>query len=581
MLPADDLAVYVQPAANPAPLDQNLTYTVVVSNAGPTTSSAVLLTDTPPANAPFVTASLSRGSLIQAEANLFATIGTLAGGETATLTVVVRPTNAVSLTNVAWASRQEPEVYPGNNNITNVVVAMPQGLNVTGTSLTDGSSGFTNALFRVWLSAFAYQTVRVDFATRDGTALAGRDYVATNGTLFFPPGTTNLIVPVAVFGSQLNKANLTFTLNLSNAVNAPITTPQATATIVNDEPLPMISVEEVSVLEGDQGYTPLNFTLVLSAPSARQVGVRCQTADGTAFAGNDYLATNTFVAFPAGVTNLPFTVLVRGDRLAERDKYFWLNLGSPSNATLATAQARGVILNDDGAVAGFDHLSWSEVGSPQFFNRPFAATLSANDAQNNLATNVNGAAALRGMQPSGSVSETIYSGFPATANAQGNYTLGFAFTPSSDLTVTHLRTVAGTKVSLWTADGTLLATVNNPNPAGTWSELPLPTPVKLSAATQYRVAYHTGGDTNYYYMGEDTRVEFPHGTIDSGYYNTGDNFPNITISFTAWGADLRYLGPGPSQSVAVSPSVLTFTNGLWAGLYRGPRTGHQPLLGGR
>ena len=565
VLPADDLAVYVQTAANPAPIGQNLTYTVVVSNAGPTSSSSVLLGDTPPPNAPFVTVSLSRGSLIQSEAKLFGTIGTLASGETATLTVVVRPTSAISLTNVAWASRQEAEVYLGNNHLTNVVAARAQGLHVTGTSLTDGSGGFTNALFQVWLSAFAYQTVRVDFSTRDGTAVAGRDYVATNGTLFFPPGTTNLCVPVAILGSALNKANLTFTLNLSNAVNAPITTAQATATLLNDDPLPMISVADVSVLEGDQGYTPLVFNLALSAPSGRQVEVRGLTADATAFAGTDYLATNTLLAFPPGVTNLTVTVLARADQVPQNDKFFWLNLTNPSNATLATAQARGLILNDDGAVAGFDHFVWSAVNSPQLLNRPFQASLVANDAQDNLVTNFNGSAALRGLQPSGLVSDTIYSGFRASASSPGDYTLGFAFTPSSDLIVTHLRTIAGTKVSLWTTDGTLLATVENPNPAGTWSELPLASPVKLSAGAHYCVAYYTGGGTNYYYQGNDTRVVFDDGTIDSGYYTSGDGLPNTTISISAWGADLRYLGPGPSQPAAVSPPVLTFTNGVWAG----------------
>ena len=565
VLPADDLAVYVHPSGNPTPVGHDLTYSVIVSNAGPSSSTSVVLTDQLPTNTSLVRCSVSRGSLIQSGDSLIADCGTLTNGESVLLTVVVLPAEAGLITNVAFAARQETEVYRANNVVTNVVAALPQAITVNDVAVVEGQGGTTNALFQVSLAAFSSQTVRVGYATRDGSATAGSDYTAVSGTLVFPPGITNLPVTVTVFGDVFSEPDETFFLDLSNAVNAPLSQTNATATILNDDPLPMISVGEVRVVEGDEGFTPLEFTLSLSGPSGQPVQVRCFTSDGTAYANRDYVPTNTYVTFPPGITRLPFTVLARANQIAENDKFLWLNLGSASWATLATVQARGFILNDDGQPVGFDHFAWSAISSPQVFNRPVTASLVAVEAQDKVATNFNGAASLRGFQPSGLVSRTIYGNMPVSSAGQGSYTLGYAFTPSSDLTVTHLRAAAGTKISLWAADGSLLATANNPNPPGTWSELPLASPVRLASGLQYIVAYYTGTDTDYYYMGTDDRVAFDHGTIASGYYATGDGFPNTSISMTAWGADLRYTGPGANQPVAITPTVVIFTNGVWAG----------------
>ena len=57
----------------------------------------------------------------------------------------------------------------------------------------------------------------VDYATADGTAIAGSDYTATSGTLTFTPGQTSKPVPVTITDDALAEDDETFTLNLSNA----------------------------------------------------------------------------------------------------------------------------------------------------------------------------------------------------------------------------------------------------------------------------------------------------------------------------------------------------------------------------
>ena len=89
-------------------------------------------------------------------------------------------------------------------------------------TVTEGNSGSSNASFTVTLSAASGQTVTVAFATSNGTATAGSDYTATNGTLSFAAGETSKTIPVAVLGDTVNEPNETFTLTLSAATNATI-----------------------------------------------------------------------------------------------------------------------------------------------------------------------------------------------------------------------------------------------------------------------------------------------------------------------------------------------------------------------
>src|SRR5207253_8617271 len=66
-------------------------------------------------------------------------------------------------------------------------------------------------------------TVTVDFATADGTASAGSDYVAHSGQVSFAPGETSHTVSIPIIGDTTPEASETFTVTLSNPVNATLT----------------------------------------------------------------------------------------------------------------------------------------------------------------------------------------------------------------------------------------------------------------------------------------------------------------------------------------------------------------------
>jgi hypothetical protein len=111
--------------------------------------------------------------------------------------------------------------------------------------------------------------------------------------------------------------------------------------------LPTLSINNASANEGNSGLTPFVFTVTLSTTSTSTVAVNYATADGTATAGSDYVATSGVLTFTPGALTQPLTVIVNGDTTVEASETFLVNLSAPSNATIATGQGTGTIANDD------------------------------------------------------------------------------------------------------------------------------------------------------------------------------------------------------------------------------------------
>jgi hypothetical protein len=230
------------------------------------------------------------------------------------------------------------------------VFATGHTLTVNSVSIAEGNSGTTQATFTVTLSAADTHPVVVDYATTDGTAIAGADYVATSGRLTFNPGETSKTFSVTINGDTLFEANETFFVDLTNPVNANLLQARATGTITNDDPPPSISINDVSQAEGNSGTTNFTFAVTLSAISGLPATVNYATADGTATAGSDYQSTSGALTFDPGQTSKQITVAVNGDTLNEADETFLVNLTSAANSTIARAQGVGTILNDEAAM---------------------------------------------------------------------------------------------------------------------------------------------------------------------------------------------------------------------------------------
>src|SRR5207249_2321673 len=141
----------------------------------------------------------------------------------------------------------------------------------------------------------------------------------------------------------------TIQVALSSPTNATLgATATHTYTILDDDPLPSLSINNVTVSEGNSGTTNANFIVTLSAASGKTVTVNYATADGTATAPSDYVAIpTTTLTFNPGQTAKPITVPVNGDMVDENDETFAVNLSNSTNATLSTATGTGTIIDDD------------------------------------------------------------------------------------------------------------------------------------------------------------------------------------------------------------------------------------------
>jgi hypothetical protein len=108
-------------------------------------------------------------------------------------------------------------------------------LSISNPSIIEGNSGTKNLAFTVNLSQAVGQDVTMQYTTANGSAIAGGDYTATSGTLTIPANTLSATINIPIIGDILVEGNETLQVNLSNAVNATIATPQGVGTILNDD----------------------------------------------------------------------------------------------------------------------------------------------------------------------------------------------------------------------------------------------------------------------------------------------------------------------------------------------------------
>ncbi|MCP3904121.1 MAG: DUF11 domain-containing protein, partial [Planctomycetes bacterium] len=221
----------------------------------------------------------------------------------------------------------------------------PPMLSVTGATVTEAPGA--ELAFTVMLSSPSGFDVAADYQTAGDTALAGLDYVESSGTVSLPAGTVNVTVMVPVLDDALDEHDETLWLTLSDAVNALPPTAPGVGTIVDDDPLPAVSIDDVTVTEGDAGTTGAVFTVSLSAVSGRQVSVDYTTADGSAGAGDDYSPAAGTLIFAPGETGKPVLVDVLTDDYSEPEETFSVLLTAPVNLVVAGGEGTCTIADDD------------------------------------------------------------------------------------------------------------------------------------------------------------------------------------------------------------------------------------------
>lgn len=199
--------------------------------------------------------------------------------------------------------------------------------------------------------------VSVSYATADGTALSGSDYLATNGVLRFASNITTASFSISIISDPQTEVNETILVLFSNATNG-VAGPPGTITIHDDDPATVtFASTNFSAFENSGAAT---IHVALNAASGLPISVRYTATNGVAGPGIDFTPVEGVLSFAPGQTNQTFTIPLINESLDELSETVNLVLFGSTNAFLGfPASATLTILDDDNPVVFFTSSQYS------------------------------------------------------------------------------------------------------------------------------------------------------------------------------------------------------------------------------
>ncbi len=377
-----DVTVAVLPSSVSEDGASNLVYTFTRNGV---TTGALTVNFSVTGTAAFTTDYTQSGA-----ATFSASAGTVtfgAGNSTAAITVdsaadsTVESDETVILTATAGSGYNvaSPAAATGTitNDDTDVTVA------VAPSSVTE--DGASNLVYTFTRNGVTTGALTVNFSVT-GTAAFTTDYTqsgaatfsASAGTVTLGAGNSTAAVTVDAASDVVTEGDETVALTVVAGSGYNVGSPAAaTGTITNDDAQPSISLDDVAVNEGNAGTTSAGFTISLSNASSQTITVNYATADDTAIAGTDYVATNGTLTFTPGQTSQPINVTVNTDLLNEESpRTFNVNLSAATNGTIADNQGVGTITDDDDPILATEENSQRAIAldAVTFVRDPFAVT---------------------------------------------------------------------------------------------------------------------------------------------------------------------------------------------------------------
>ena len=247
--------------------------------------------------------------------------------------------------NIVWYGLDgiDYEIYQANfiPQITVAATDANAGETVAGTTPNPG-------VFTLTRSESNINSLTVNY-TITGTATNGTDYLQLTGTATFAAGSSTTTITVTPTDDLIFEGNETITLTLATGTGYTLGTAQtATVTIADNDAIPQVSINDVSITEGNSGTRNANFIVSLSNPSSQTISVNYQTVDDDATtANNDYVATTGTITFTPGQTTKTLPITINGDTVGEINEAFTVLLTNAVNATLLKNEGIGIIRNDD------------------------------------------------------------------------------------------------------------------------------------------------------------------------------------------------------------------------------------------
>ncbi|MEW6159493.1 MAG: Calx-beta domain-containing protein, partial [Verrucomicrobiota bacterium] len=447
------------------------------------------------------------------------------------------PFEALQTNDLALYITASPDPVAMNNNLTYTITVRNSGTNsstgVIVTNVLPANVSYVNATSSQGTCTYANGKVTCNV----GTLSSGNS--ATVSVIVTPTVAGVLIVNTATTGRIEAEANI--------ANNS--------ATISTFVP-PNLLFGNVVVGEGNIGSQTRYLPFTNSPAIPLSVRFNLKTTNGTASAGFDYAAMDdTILIFP-GVSTGQVAITIVGDTIPEVNETFSFLFSQVTNAIPVNTQISATITNDDALLSQVNFFSWSSITSPKRVNTAFNASATARDYLGNAVTSFSGQAQLSAVNFNSSTNTLLTNQVPEFTDNLGNFTLGYSFQPTNRLIVTHVRHFAGSKVSIWTDSGYLLASETVQSLPEIWLETALQSPVIFEPGQIYRIGVLTGSKP--YYWRYDGAFTFQDGELMQSYYASGDAFPTEADPTRWYFVDLKYGKPTASSPV-------TFSSGSWSG----------------
>ncbi|MCI0632529.1 MAG: hypothetical protein L0206_01205, partial [Actinobacteria bacterium] len=190
----------------------------------------------------------------------------------------------------------------------------------------------------------------VGYRTLDGTATGGADYSDASGTLVFGVGVLSRTFSVLLLRDTAIEGDEIVLLALNSPASGGALGPLSAAalTIVDDD-RPGAFRFQAATVSRSEAFPAAAITVTRTGGLAGPVSVQYATANGTATAGLDYVATTGVLPFAAGQASRTFTVSLLTDNLDETNETVVLILSSPAGGATLGSPAVGElrILDDD------------------------------------------------------------------------------------------------------------------------------------------------------------------------------------------------------------------------------------------
>lgn len=232
------------------------------------------------------------------------------------------------------------------------------GISIDPAEITEGNSGTTTATFRLLMNTTADQPVNITWrteasnpvsATSGSSCVAGIDYIESTGTATIPAGSLSGKIDVPICGDTEIEPNETFQVLLTGVANnfGVLQSNSAVGTILDDDNLPVASINDARATEPKTGTSPMVFSVTLSRTSINQVSFDYVTSGGTATVDVDYTMTSGTLVIPAGQSSGSIAVPIKADSEVEPEETFQLLLSNPKGVTLSKNTVTGLIVDPE------------------------------------------------------------------------------------------------------------------------------------------------------------------------------------------------------------------------------------------